>query len=87
MGAAAVEHLAASPLRAIGADHIKPIGQLGVAAMRPDQAGENILALTRTLGALHAQHGQLGLKVTEDDCAIAGHLCFATPDPGLSLAS
>ena len=61
--------------------------------MRPKQAGQDVSALTRTLGATHPQHRQLADEVTEDDCAIAGHIAVTpvvTPGkfnkPDLSLS-
>jgi len=39
------QHLEGGFLRTVGSDHIEPIDQLGVAAMRPDEARQNMLTL------------------------------------------
>ena len=59
--------------RTIGRELIKPIDQLGITATLIDEAGEAIAAVTPALGTSNAKHIELADKITEYDCAVAGH--------------
>jgi hypothetical protein len=70
---AGVIHVAGNLLRAFGGKPIEPINHFSIAATRIDEAGEAIATVAPALLTTHAQHIELADKISEDDCAVAGH--------------
>jgi hypothetical protein len=60
-------------LGAVTGNLIQPIDKLSVTASIIDEANDPVATRPATLVTSHAQHIELADKITEDDCAVAGH--------------
>jgi hypothetical protein len=71
---AGIVHAACDFLRTFGGQFIQPINDLGIAATSLDETIETVTTVAPALAATDAQNIKPADKITEYDCAVAGHL-------------